>query len=178
MADHLTAEIYIGGKIKRELVPSLCEAICAQELGLDWMSEPFEPQTEEELLEGLDEFWDGPALHFYDAQSKFGEFFELEEFLRLHNLPYSRQSGGSYCYDAGGVDFRPGRDLIELGTSTEGTPVITHVREVERALELVKKAQQSLGRGKGALDPLNKAADLRARALPELPALEPIEIVP
>jgi hypothetical protein len=115
MADYLTAEIYVGGKIRRGLVPSLCEAICAQELGLDWIYEPFEPQTEEQLLEGLDQFWDGPALHFYDAQARFGEFFELEEFLRLHNLPYSRQSGGSYCYDAGRVGFRPGRDLVEVG---------------------------------------------------------------
>ena len=55
MADRSHGEIWIGGKIKRELVPELCKAICAEHVWLPWSGDEFQPQSEEDLLMGVDD---------------------------------------------------------------------------------------------------------------------------
>jgi hypothetical protein len=177
MSDRSTGEIWIGGKIKRELVPDLCEAIRAQPMHLEWMGAQFEPTTESQLLEAIDDLCGIKALRLCNTDANGGEFSELERFLQMNDLPYTRHSGGCRYYDGRKVFYRPGRELVEVMTNVDGDSVIGRVEKVERAWYLLKEAQYLLQTGKRALAPISQAADLLADVLPpELPPLAPFEI--
>lgn len=176
MNERLTGEIWIGGAIKPDQAPQLCAAIRSQQLSLEWGDAPFEPHDAEQLLEGLDDLGRISVLHFCNDQANWGQFAELEEFLRQQGLPYARLTGSSDCYDGALVEFRPGRELVILTTNANGRPV-AEMEIVEKAWFLLKEARQSLRQGKNALSQLDQATELLASALPsELPPLAPFRI--
>jgi hypothetical protein len=134
MADRMAAEIWIGGKLPR----SLLEEFPISDLKLDWDETPFDATTEEGILSARDE---AGLLHFADCEIAWGEFQELEGWLREHDIPFQRQSSGKYEYDPCFVEFRPDlprkpdRDTL---TTQEGAPVICH-EEIEKAIRQMAK---------------------------------------
>ena len=91
MADRMAAEIWIGGKLPR----SLLDEFPIDDLRVDWDENPVDRTSEETLLAGRED----DHLHFCDCEAAYGEFQELEGWLREHNIPFQRQSSGKYEYD-------------------------------------------------------------------------------
>ena len=100
MADRMAAEIWIGGKLSR----SLLDEFPISDLRLDWDETPIASTSEDGILSARDE---NGLLHFADCEAAWGEFEELEGWLREHSIPFQRQTSGKYEYDPCFVEFRP-----------------------------------------------------------------------
>ena len=118
MADRIPAEIWIGGKLSR----SLLDEFPISDLKLDWDETPFDSTTEEGILSARDE---SGLLHFADCEIAWGEFSDLEEWLREHNIPFKRHSSGKYEYLPELAEFRPdlGEDIQTI-TTESGEPLV------------------------------------------------------
>ena len=171
MADRIPSEIWIWGKLSR----SLLDEFPISDLKLDWDETPFDSTTEEGILSARDE---SGLLHFADCEIAWGEFSDLEEWLREHNIPFKRHSSGKYEYLPELVEFRP--DLgeeIQTMTTDSGEPLVCK-SELAPILESMAKLQRS----KRPLDAQVRAWKGLAGKLvklvpPTLPALPPFEIV-
>ncbi len=128
MSDRMAAEIWIGGKLSR----SLLEEFPISDLRLDWDNNCLASSAEADILAGRDE---NGLLHFADYEAAWGQFEELEGWLREHKLPFRRRSDGKYEHAPELVEFRPdlkgkrNRDVYAI-TSPEGAPMV-FVSEVE-----------------------------------------------
>lgn len=167
MSDYIPAEIRIGGKIAKRIVPDLCAVIGTQHIATEWGNAPFKPTTEHELLEART---DG-VLQLYDDEASWGEFDDLEEFLRENDIPYSRQTVAKYEYDAEIVEFRPGNDPVVLTTLASGEHVVP-VAALANVMEAMEQAAQTLERA--AIEKARQA--LRETLPPEISPLEPFSI--
>jgi hypothetical protein len=176
MVDRMAAEIWIGGKLPR----SLLDEFPISDLRLDWDATPFDASSEEGILSARD---DSGLLHFADCEAAWGEFTELEGWLREHNIPFQRQSSGKYEYDPCFVEFRPdlpgkgNRDRYML-TTQEGAPVVCH-GEIEKALQsmarLAKDQKRSATKRLQAWERIYRR--LIRSIPPELPPLPKFQIV-
>jgi hypothetical protein len=75
MADRMAAEIWIGGRLPRSLLTEFPIA----DLRVDWDATPFDSSTEQGILAARNE---NGLLHFADCEIAWGEFTELENWLR------------------------------------------------------------------------------------------------
>ena len=100
MSDRMPAELWVGGKLLR----SLLDEFPISDLRLDWDEHPIDATSEEGILSARDE---SGLLHFADTEAAYGEFAELEDWLREHNIPFQRQASGKYEYDPCWIEFRP-----------------------------------------------------------------------
>lgn len=134
MSDRMAAEIWVGGKLTRGLL----DEFPISDLRLDWDENPIDATSEEGILSARDE---SGLLHFADCEAAYGEFAELEGWLREHNIPFQRQSCGRYEYDACLVEFRPdlpGKPDTYTLTTQEGAPVICR-EEIEKAMQSMER---------------------------------------
>lgn len=177
MSERLSAEIWLGGKLESRHVPELCGAICAEGVSREWGGAAFEPRTAEDLRVARKGLNGAAVVYVCSETANWGEFDELEAWLGEYGLPYTRRTGSSDCYDGELVESRPGREIVTLPTNANGRPVVD-IETVQKTWYLLKEAQQALRAGSNALQPISEAADLLATVLPpELPPLEPFEIV-
>ena len=102
----MAAEFWIGGKLRRRLL----EEIPLTNMRLDWDEHPLELTSAEGLLAARDE---NQLLHFCDCEAAYGEFQELEGWLRECKIPFRRHSSGKYEYLPETIEFRP--DLSKRG---------------------------------------------------------------
>ena len=178
MSDRMAARIFIGGKIPEILVEPLCDQIRGV-ASLEYGCEPFEPRAAEDLMGALEDQGDGVRLLvLYNEEASWGEFQELEEFLREHEIAYTRHSDGKYEYDPCIVEYRPGRDLVELAANKSLEPVVL-VSDAQKILgQLDEAAKHDHNRRTGAAEAaLMKARRMLRKLLPpELPPLESFEI--
>ena len=176
MADRMSAEIWIGGRLRR----SLLEQLPVSDLCLDWDDNRLQSVSEANLLAARDE--DG-LLHFADAEAAWGEFEELENWLRNHKIPFQRHSEGKYEYSPRLVAFRP--DLkgkrnqdIDLLATQSGNPVVEMV-SIEKIID--QMAGLAADRKQPAVRHLQRWEKLFAKLVkvlpPHLPPLPPLEIV-
>ena len=136
MADRIPAEIWVGGKLPR----SLLDEFPIFDLRLDWDATPFDSTSEEGILSARDE---SGLLHFADCEIAWGEFEDLESWLREHNIPFKRHSSGKYEYLPELVEFRP--DLgeeVQTITTDSGEPLVCK-SELVPILEQMAKLRQS-----------------------------------
>ena len=176
MADRIAAEIWIGGKLPR----SLLDEFPVSDLCLDWDGTRLQSSAEADILAARDE--DG-LLHFADTEAAWGEFDELEGWLREHNIPFRRQSDGKYEYSACIVESRPdlkgkqNQDRYTL-TTQDGKPVVRS-KEIEKIVEgmakLVADGKRPATKRLQAWERLYRK--LASTVPPELPSLPPFEIV-
>ena len=177
MSDRMAAEIWIGGKILR----SLLEEFPISDLRLDWDNNSLASSAETDILAARDE--DG-HLHFADAEAAWGEFEELEGWLREHNVPFRRHSEGKYEHAPELVEFRP--DLngkrnreVYVVTTPEGAPMVS-VSEVEkittRMTKLAAERKLSATQRLQAWEKLlNKLTQVLPPKLPPLPRFEIVD---
>ena len=175
MADRMAAEIWIGGTLRR----SLLEEFPISDLRLDWDNNCLASSAEADILAARDE--DG-LLHFADVEAAWGEFEELEGWLREHNLPFRRRSEGKYEHMPELVEFRPdlkgkrNRDVYAI-TSPEGAPMV-FASEVEAIA--TRMAKLSANRKRSATQRLTAWEKLLHKLIlilpPKLPPLPRFEI--
>ena len=175
MADRMSAEIWIGGKLPR----SLLEEFPVSDLSMDWDNTRLASSAEADIMAARDETG---LLHFADIEADWGEFQELEKFLREHKLPFRRRSEGKYEHAPELVEFRPdlkgkrNRDVYAI-TSPEGAPMV-FVSEIEeiaaRMAKLSRDRKRSASRRLQAWEKLFHKLTLVLP--PKLPQLPPFEI--
>ncbi len=180
MADRFWGRICIGGPVPAELVESLCDVIAALGAELDTGVGDFQPKSADCLLNAVDE----DHLELFDHHAPFGEFPELEEFLRENDIPYDRRSEGKYEYDPELVMFRPGRDPVYVYTTQDGNPVMD-VAPVECVRDNLRETLQSIQDQAFSSDLDKLLRDVVGLAIfdlcgvlpPDVPPLPPFEIV-
>ena len=170
MADRMAAEIWIGGKCPR----SLLDEFPIDDLRVDWDENPVDRTSEETLVAGRE----ADCLHFCDCEAAWGEFQELEGWLREHKMPFKRRSSGKYDYLPELVESRP--DLgqeIETITTDSGEPLICRSE-----LTPILEKMEELCRSDRPLSEQVRAwklvfAELAKLVPPTLPPLPAFEIV-
>lgn len=108
MADRVSAQITIGGKLPASAVPDLIESIQAEGLSMEYDGAPFEPG----------ELVGGEALTLCGHEVAWGTFNVLEAFCRTHRLAYSRWFGA--CSGAWGAGRSIYRGTHETREGEEG----------------------------------------------------------
>ena len=178
MADYMAAHIRIGGTVSDSLVPRLCELITDAGVTIAFGSDLLRPKTANDLL-GIREDVDGVMLlDLSSDETPWGEFADLEEFLREHDIAYTRRSYGKYEHGPVVVEYRPKEGFIELPANTELKPVVvaSDLAAVDTAiadsLEFLKKG--SIRDGMKALQTAHRL--FRDNLPPALPPLEPFQI--
>ena len=183
MSDRAAARIFIGGKIPETLVEPLCDQIDASSASIEYGDPPLRPKTAQDLLDVREQRNKNDSncpslLVLYDDEAPYGEFRELEAFLRAHEIAYTRHSDGKYEYDPCIVEYRPGHDLVELAANKSMGPVVL-ASEVQKALD---KLDEAIKHGHRRRTGAAEAAMIKARRMlrgllpPELPPLESFEI--
>ena len=177
MADRMATEIWIGGTISNALAEKLCAVVRDTVASLEWGGSVFAPQTVTELLEAND---DG-HLHLYDDDRAWGEFADVEEFLRKHEIPYDRQTASRYEYDAEEAIHRPGIGLEVNITTGSGNPIV-EIASLQPVVKSLRALCKHLKSGKGDKVSILRRAErlqkLLLSKLPrEMPPLEPFTIV-
>jgi len=164
MADYFWGEIEIGGPVPPRLVNELLDPIGRLDRDDPINETPFYATDEASLLEQLDE--STHVLHLVDGQARYGQFEELEAFLREHGMAYDRRSAGKYEFSPELVQFRPGMPNPESCLLTNEDVPVVKLDNVREAYELLK-----CGRSSAAL------ANLRQVIGPDVSALAPLTIV-
>jgi hypothetical protein len=172
MSDRIAAEIWIGGKLPRSFI----DEFPISDLKLDFDETPFDATTEEGILSARDE--DG-LLHFADCEAAWGEFQELEGWLREHNMPFLRRSAGKFDYLPEIVESRPdlGEEVQTIATDSgeplvgksELLPVVEKMAELRRSDRPLNAQVRAWKRLAG------KLAKLVPPTLPPLPIFEIID---
>jgi hypothetical protein len=172
MSDRMAAEIWIGGQLP------LCVMgeFPISDLRLDFDETPFDASSEEGILNARDE--DG-LLHFVDCEAAWGEFAELEGWLRDHKMPFRRHSSGKYDYLPEIVEFRPdlGEEVQTIASdsgeplvcSSELLPIIEQMAKLRRSNRPLSAQLRAWKRLSG------KLAKLVPPTLPPLPAFEIVD---
>lgn len=177
MSDRMSAEIWIGGKLKRELLPDFCATVTAEHVGFEFDTGVVAIETADDLEQAIEPLNGARVLHFCQSLARWGEFVDLETRLQQHGLPYRRQTSASDCYDGRLVEFRPGSKPVAVTTNTNGRPIAS-IEAVERAWYLLKGAEQLLDLGRNVRPVLLQAIELLGGVLPpELPPLPDFKIV-
>ena len=182
MTVRMSAEIFIGGPVSRELVRALCEVISESGAALEWGEARFRPRSTADLIEACQDDHGAVLLRLCDTEASGGCFERLEDFLQKKGIAFSRLSEGKWEYDPERVEFRPGRGYFQGMASQDGEPTIcaSGLRDVEQS---VARAVQLLDQGRDsavdkALTQMRSAlAALREQLWPQVPPLESFEIV-
>lgn len=161
MADYFWGEIEIGGPVPLSLVEGLLGEIGRVDRDRD--GNPFTATDPATLLEQLDETTG--YLRLTNEQARYGQFEELEEFLREHGIAYDRRSFGKYEFTPEEALFRPDMGLVVRLMTHDDAPVADW-QEVDEARQLLESGQTEAA-----------LAKLREALGPEVPKLARFEIV-
>ena len=176
MADRMATEVWIGGTISPALAEELCAVVRDTGASLEWGGGVFAPSSVKELLEAND---DG-HLHLYDDDRAWGEYDDLEEFLRQHKVPYERQTASRYEYDGEIARYRPGIGLEVAITTASGDPIveIASLQPVVKSLRaLFTHAKSGKSDKASVLRRVERLQKLLLSKLPrDMPPLEPFTI--
>jgi len=181
MSERIAAEIQIGGKVRRSVAEELCEFIAAERASLEWGGKPFEPKTVDELLAARCDSGDGiHILQLYDDEASWGEFDDLEEFLREHKIPFVRYTAGKYDYDPEVVAYHPTCGLFRRLTdhnrnTTVQTCVLKPIADSLAKLAAMRSGAVDVAKLQRKLQQLH--GKLQKYLSPEVPALESFEII-
>jgi hypothetical protein len=180
MSERMAAEIHIGGKIPAAVAVGLAGVVQREGVSLEWGGGRFEPESAQALLEASQDGDDGTGLlRLYDDQARWGEFEELEAFCRQHHVAYTRHSEGRYDCGPETAEYRPEQGLFVFLTDPSHQPYVL----ANQLVDVEKKLAEAIGhleqrRFDRALAAAREARDMMRKQLPpELPPLEPFEIV-
>jgi hypothetical protein len=172
MADRMAAEIWIGGQLPRGHLGEFP----ISDLRLDFDETPFDASSVESILNARDE---NGLLHFVDCEAAWGEFAELEGWLRDHKMPFRRHSEGKYDYLPELVESRP--DLgeeVQAIASDSGEPLVckSELTPILEKMAKLRRSDQSLSAQLRAWKRLSgKLAKLVPPTLPPLPQFEIVD---
>lgn len=176
MSDRIPCEIRIGGTTSNGLATELCDVIDNSCVSLEWGGGQFGPRDISDLQKAVD----GDYLCLYDDERAWGEFDDLEEFLRDHEVPYDRLTDGKYEYDPEIAKYRPGLGLSVIMTNKAGNPVV-EVASLQPVLKAIDALFDYLANNDGVTDAVNgylQGIEYLAKGAlpPDVPPLEPFTI--
>ena len=176
MADRMACEIWIGGTISNALAEELCGLICDTGSSLGWGEAAYKPSTVKDLSLASE----GGVLHLYDDERTWGEFEDLEEFLRENKIPYDRQTASKYEYDAEQAIYRPASGLEVTPTTGSGNPVV-EVASLQPVIDSIDLLYHHLNSPGGIKVSVSRWVErlqrlLRSKLPREMPLLEPFTI--
>jgi hypothetical protein len=160
MADRMPAKLTIGGPIPRSLVKDLCEKIRGESVSLDWDEELFEPASEADLQEALE---DG-RLVLCDSEAIWGRFNDLERFLDRSHIAYDRHNSAKYDNEAELIRHRPGLGIF-VDQSNDSEDILHSDKDVQQVRALLKDG--NLAKAMAKLDAM----------CPDVPELPPFTVV-
>ena len=112
MSERFSAEINIGGKLKRELIEDLLGCLENDSCGKEWDS--YDPESifkEKDLLATSEaKEW----LNGKSSEAKWGEFEETEQFCHENNLSFIRHSSAYSDEDANLTVFLPDYNIDRI----------------------------------------------------------------
>lgn len=159
MTDRMHAEIFIGGKISRDKLRELSEALIAEGV-LD-----FEPaEVADVLLYLLEASASGVCVGGMDNEADWGRFEDLEAKCRELGLTYGRSSDPKYEYDGEYVYCSPTTGRLRWQQNASGHIVFT----ADELKELLPA---------DATDTQLRAGHSRLLELLDVPEAPPLEIV-
>jgi hypothetical protein len=166
MSERFPAVITIGGKIPRKLIPDLIDVINTSGAGVEWGN-----HNTFEGLETLTEVvGNNDHLVLCDDEARYGEFEDLECFLRNNDIPFDRHSAAWYEYDGDIVSFRP--------KSSDNDNETWHFHATQNGNRMVSFDKVSKVRDLLIQDQILEAAfllnDILGDAIPPLPKFEVI----
>ena len=162
MSDRFCAYIMIGGQLPQRRVPELLKAIAIANVSFEWGDCCLQPTTEAELLQARHK----GKIYLCDAETRYGEFPELEQACRELGLAYTRHSEGKYGYDAIVVNWRPGmKNPLARRSSNSSEAIYVPAQQVKKALRHLESGRAS------------KAKTMLRALCPEVPKLPPFKIV-
>jgi len=178
MSERMAAEIWIGGPVSSGLVESLCAAITAEGVGLEWGEGGFHPKCAADLLDACQDQDGTGLLCLYDCEARWGQFEDLEKFLVSHNLSFTRRTDGRYEFDPELLEFRPGKPPQRWITNHDGEPTVGvgPLRKLSVQLDAAERLARA-GLPVRVLLRLRKARRMLVEILPpEIPPLPPFTI--
>jgi hypothetical protein len=179
MSEPIPAEIWIGGKIRREQVPQLCKAIEEERVALEWGDAYFAPRTAEDLLSACQDKDAARLLCLCDDQANYGEFKLLEEFLACEKISYRRKSDAKCEFDAEVVEYRPQVGQVHYPSDSSGEPFVP-LATITRIVAAIDEAAIT-AEGQTALGLLRRLRNIQQLVQEAMPIvvrpLEQFEIV-
>jgi hypothetical protein len=179
MSEPIPTEISIGGKIREDQVPGLCQVITEESVSLEWGDACFTPETAGDLLAACQEHDGVRVLWLCDDQANYGMFKVLEAFLEREQIAFRHKSDAKYEYDAEIIEYRPEIGAVCFASNNCGQPLIP-LETMRSIAEAVDKATNS-AEGQTALELLRRLRNVQQlvhEKMPTLvPPLEPFEIV-
>ena len=79
-------------------------------------------------------FLDNGIVELIDTEARWGEFEELENYLRENEIPYTRYTEGGYDSDHCYVHYRPGYELKYVSCTYDGEEFIL-ARDIRQVVE-------------------------------------------
>ena len=134
MSDRFPTQIRIGGAVKREVIPSLIDAINTEGLQDIWGNTLPTIKSEESLLEHVEE----GHLIFRDDDRSWGEFPELEEFLVEKKIAFNRYHSPRYETSGELVQFRPGMDAPVSALANDSAVILIEAQDVQRIRDMLR----------------------------------------
>jgi hypothetical protein len=179
MSEPIPTEISIGGKIREDQVPGLCQAIAEEGVSLEWGDASFTPDTAEGLLAACQEHDGVRVLWLCDDQANYGRLPELAAFLEREQIAFRQKSDAKYEYDAEIIEYRPKLGAVSYSSDNSGQPLIP-LKTLTSLAAAVDQATNTAD-GQTALELLRRLRNIQQiihESLPTLvPPLEPFEIV-
>ena len=180
MADRFAAEMWIGGTVTRDVADELADQIRTSDLGTEWGEHNLATiDVNDDIFETCTDL-DG-TLRVCDAEARFGELEDLEEFCRENKISYDRRSEGKYEYDPELVRYRPATGVdcqitVEDGRIIVEADALTPIQE--SLAHLITHLQ---AHGITTREDVIKRLDIVQEKLksilpPEIPALHPFKI--
>lgn len=182
MCERIAAHIQIGGKVRRSVAEELCSVIATERVSLEWGGAQFSPGSIKELLAARHDNGDGLlTLELYDDEASWGEFDDLEEFLREQKIPFIRYTEGKYEFDPEVVAFHPSCGLVSWLTNHSHNATV-ETSTVKPIADSLARILAGLGNGKLEAARLQVKLQrlhgkLRKCLPPDVPALETFEVI-
>lgn len=162
MADHMRAELMIGGPVPRRLIPELVRVVKTEYLTVD--DDCFDADDEEEIL-GFVDNQDG-LLCLANEEARYGAFNELETFLVENEIAFDRCSWPKYEFGGSIRSYRPTLDMNVEDYWNEHLGRIVARHELVPVLLLLESSKP------------DEARELLEKALaPHVPDLTPLRFV-
>jgi hypothetical protein len=171
MSEPIPTEIAIGGKIRADQVPGLCQAIAEQGVSLEWGDACFTPETADDLLSACQEHDGVRVLWLCDDQANYGRLEVLELFLERDQIAFRHKSDAKYEYDAEIIEYRPETGHESYSSDNSGQPLIP-LQTMTSIAEAVDKAADT-AEGKSALELLRRLRNVQQLVHESLPIVVP-----
>lgn len=173
MSDRFPTEIQLGGKLRRKDIDGLLEAIEQDGAGFEWGDPANRPESEEDIVDGLDE---NGWLVLCDDSASCGEFLEIETYCRKYGIAYHRHNDAKYEFDAAWEVWFPGMSRPKSFPSNQSGDFLVTRETLERISRRIRQAlsaksyERTLQHVRAAHNALSSWA-----ALQELPRLEIVD---